>query len=185
MISNLKSDRITLREMEEMDWIDVHQYASKEKVCQYQPWGPNTEEESKDFVKQVIVDAKKETRTRFVFAIMEKKTERMIGSVEFHIQDITNKTGEIGYIINPEAWGNGFATEAASILLEFGFTQFKLHRIYATCDPRNLASSRVLEKIGMTKEGRLRENMLLKEGWRDSLLFSILEQEWNKYCNFN
>jgi [ribosomal protein S5]-alanine N-acetyltransferase len=183
MISNLISERVILREIEDKDWVDVHRYASKEIVCQYQPWGPNTEKESKDFVKQVIVDAEKETRTRFVFAIIEKKNERMIGSGEFNIQDIRNRTGEIGYIVNPDYWGKGFATEAANLLIEFGFKQFSLHRIYATCDPRNIASSKVLEKIGMTKEGRLREDLLIKEGWRDSLLFSILEQEWNKEIN--
>ena len=53
-----------------------------------------------------------------------------------------------------------------------------MHRIFATCDPINIASSRVLDKVGMIKEGRLRENLLIKDGWRDSLLYGILEQEW-------
>jgi RimJ/RimL family protein N-acetyltransferase len=74
----------------------------------------------------------------------------------------------------------GFATEVAKLLIEFGFRELNLHRIYATCDPRNIGSSKVLEKIGMSKEGRIREDLLIKDGWRDSLLFSILEQEWKK-----
>ena len=64
-------------------------------------------------------------------------------------------------------------------MMTFGFETLKLHRIYATCDPRNIGSSKVLEKIGMSKEGILRENMLMKDGvWRDSLLYSMLKQEW-------
>ncbi|MFF4050393.1 GNAT family N-acetyltransferase [Streptomyces chartreusis] len=53
-----------------------------------------------------------------------------------------------------------------------------LHRIFATCDPRNLGSARVLTKLGMTYEGRLRHTAWIRDGWRDSLTFSILEEEW-------
>ena len=53
-----------------------------------------------------------------------------------------------------------------------------MHRIYATCDPRNVASSRVLGKLGMTREGRLRHTSLIRDGWRDSDVFSILDDEW-------
>lgn len=67
----------------------------------------------------------------------------------------------------------------AHLLVNFGFKELNLHRIYATCDPRNGASAKVLEKIGMVKEGRLRENLLIKGGWRDSFVYGILEHEWN------
>ncbi|MET9692595.1 GNAT family protein [Streptomyces sp. NPDC006514] len=63
-------------------------------------------------------------------------------------------------------------------LLAHGFGKLGLHRIHATCDPRNLGSSRVLSKIGMTCAGRLRDTVLLHDGWRDSMIFSSLEEEW-------
>lgn len=172
----LSNDRLILREMIESDWVDVHKYASREIVCQYQPWGPNTEEESQNFVKQVIEDSKQEPRKRYVFSIIYE--EKMIGAGEINIRDFTNRAGEIAYIVNPDYWGKGIATEVASLLVEFGFETLKLHRIYATCDPRNTGSSKVLEKVGMTKEGTLREDLLIKNGWRDSLLYSVLEHEW-------
>lgn len=175
------SERIILREMERKDWKDVHQYASQDKVCQYQPWGPNSEQESKDFVEQVILDAEKDHRSRFVFTIILKEHGEMIGSGEINLRDSTNRVGEIAYIINPKYWRMGFATEVANLLISYGFNQLKLHRIFATCDPRNIGSLRVLEKVGMMKEGRIREHILIKDGWRDSLLYSVLEQEWN--CN--
>ncbi|MDW0113460.1 GNAT family protein [Sporosarcina saromensis] len=178
MVGMLKSKRVLLREMEEEDWVDVHHYASQEKVCQYQPWGPNTEQDSKDFVMQVLRDATKDSRERFVFAILLRENGKMIGAGEITKQDHTNRVGEIGYIIHPAYWGSGYATETANALLTFGFRQLKFHRIFATCDPRNIGSSRVLEKVGMTLEGRLREVLLLRDGWRDSLLYSVLEQEW-------
>lgn len=174
----ISNERLLLREFTDSDWIDVHKYASQEIVCQYQPWGPNTEEDSKDFVNQVIKDSIEKPRKRFVFAIVYN--EILIGAGEFNIRDFTNKVGEVGYIVHPDFWRKGIATEVATLLINFGFEKFKLHRIYATCDPRNIASSKVLEKIGMTKEGRIREDLLIKDGWRDSLLYSILEHEWKK-----
>ncbi|PBB04662.1 MULTISPECIES: GNAT family N-acetyltransferase [Salimicrobium] len=180
MISILKGERVKLREMKEKDWVDVHEYASQEKVCQYQPWGPNSEQETRNFVKQVICDAKKVNRSRFVFAIIVKESGEMIGAGEVNIRDYTNRIGEIAYIINPKYWGLGYATEAAKPLITFGFNQLNLHRIFATCDPRNIGSSKVLEKTGMTKEGRIREDLLIKDGWRDSLLYSVLEKEWQR-----
>ncbi|MFS0690958.1 GNAT family N-acetyltransferase [Sporosarcina sp. 179-K 8C2 HS] len=178
MINNLQSDIVILREMEENDWKDVHKYASQQKVCQYQPWGPNSEQETKDFVQQVLRDAKKEPRSRFVFAVIVKESGEMVGAGEINIRDFSNRVGEIAYIVNPQYWGKGYATEVAKLLIAYGFNEFSLHRIFATCDPRNIGSSRVLEKIGMIKEGRMRENLLLRDGWRDSLLYSILEHEF-------
>ncbi|OXS57178.1 RimJ/RimL family protein N-acetyltransferase [Bacillus sp. V-88] len=158
------------------DWIGVHQYASQEIVCQYQPWGPNTEKDSQDFVNQAIKDSTQNPRTRFVFAIIYDAM--LIGAGELNIRSFTNKVGEIGYIVNPDYWGKGIATDVATLLIDFGFGERKLHRIFATCDPRNIGSSKVLEKVGMTKEGRMREDLLLKDGRRDSLLYSVLEHEW-------
>lgn len=96
------------------------------------------------------------------------------------IADNSNRVGEMGYVVNPDYWGQGIATEAAHLLIKFGFQEMKLHRIFATCDPRNIGSAKVLEKIGLTKEGRIREHKLIRDGWRDSFLYSILEHEWRK-----
>lgn len=175
-VPSLSNERLYLREMVISDWVDVHKYASQDIVCRYQPWGPNTEEESKEFVDQVVEDSTKEPRTRFVFAILYK--EKLIGAGEFNIRDFTNKAGEIGYILHPDYWRKGIATEVASLLIDFGFRELCLHRIFATCDPRNIGSSKVLEKVGMTREGRIRDDLLLQNGWRDSLLYSVLEHEW-------
>lgn len=96
----------------------------------------------------------------------------------FSIRDLTNKVGEVSYIVNPDYWNKGIATEATTMLIDFGFNQHQLHRIFATCDPRNIGSLKVLEKVGMVLEGRIRENLFIKYGWRDSLLYSVLEYEW-------
>lgn len=175
----LTNERLILREFEKDDWMDVHQYASQEIVCQYQSWGPNSEGESKAFVDKIIKDAIQSPRIRFAFAI--DFNGHMIGAGELNVRDETN--GEISYIINPNYWGKGFATEVANSLIDFGYKELKLHRIYATCNPRNIGSLRVLEKVGMTQEGRLRENVLIKDGYRDSYVYSMLKHEWGRKRN--
>lgn len=179
-ITELKSEKIYLREFKETDWRDVHKYASNPIVCRYQIWGPNTESDSQEFVNQVIKEASHNPRTRYVFAIIHKKTKQLIGAGELNVTDLTNRQGEIGYSLNPDYWGQGLATETTQLLVRLGFDQLKLHRIYATCDPRNVGSFKVMEKIGMKIEGRMRETLLLRDGWRDSYLYSILEEDWAK-----
>lgn len=169
--------KVYLREFKQEDWTAVHEYASKKLVCRYQPWDPNTEEDSRGFVRQNIYDAALRPRKRYALAIIESETQRLAGTAELNIRDIHGHNGEIGYSLHPECWGRGLATEAARLLIYFGFNELHLHRIYATCDPRNIASYKVMEKLGFTYEGRMRENLLIKDGWRDSLIYSILETD--------
>lgn len=172
-------EKIQLREVKEEDWQSIHSYASIEEVCKYQPWGPNTEEESKAYVNDIIEDALVKPRTRYAYAIVEEGS--VIGVCELNIRDRTNERGEIAYILHPDRWGYGFASEAARTLLNFSFEELGLHKVSATCNPENNASKRVLAKLGMKKEGVLRDDLKMRDGWRDSLLFSILETEWTKH----
>lgn len=176
-MEKMETGRLYLREFQKDDWSAVHRYASQEQVSRNQPWGPNTIEETKAFVEEALVDSKRTPRTRCIFAIVLKEQDELIGAVELNIRSAANKSGEIGYIVNPDYWGKGVATEAASLIIGFGFNELQLHRIYATCAPGNDGSRKVLEKLGMRLEGRMRDHILLKDGWRDSDLFSILAGE--------
>ncbi|RIW37267.1 N-acetyltransferase [Bacillus salacetis] len=177
-MKKISGDRIILRELRESDWQDIHDYASQEKASRFQEWGPNTEEETKRFLSVALEDAVASPRSRFILGITIQTDSRLIGAAEINIRDFHNQSGEIGYIINPEYWGMGFAAEAAGLMIGFGFKELKLHRIYAKCHPDNEASIRVMEKSGMQREGTLRDHLKINDGWRDSRLYSILENEW-------
>ncbi|MEW4327715.1 GNAT family protein [Rossellomorea marisflavi] len=166
---------IHLRELQRSDWPAVHRYASLEIVSRYQPWGPNSEEETRQYVDEVLRDATKQDRRRFTYAVI--LDGKLIGCGELTICDRSNLTGEIGYILHPEHWGKGIATTLAKKLLNIGFHEHGLHRIQATCDPTNTGSIRVLEKCGMIREGRIRDHLKMNDGWRDSLLFGKLKHE--------
>ncbi len=85
--------------------------------------------------------------------------------------------GEIWYLAEPESWGKGIATEAARHLLDFGFGELRLHRIWATCVPGNPASERVPEKMGMRKEGFLVRNLKIHGVWMSCFLYAMLAEE--------
>ncbi|MDJ0385809.1 GNAT family N-acetyltransferase [Streptomyces sp. G-G2] len=167
---------VTLRDFVVGDCQAVHAFASLSEACRYQAWGPNTEEQTRGFV-QGAVDARLQSpRTRFAYAVC--LGDDLIGIGEVKVRSWVHLQGEISYLVHPRVWGRGVGTTIGGELLSRGFGQLGLHRIYATCDPRNRGSSRVLGKLGMTYEGRHRHTALLRDGWRDSEVFSILDEEW-------
>lgn len=176
----VRTERLTLRDFRDGDWQAVHTYSSDSEVVRYMDWGPNTKADTKRFIRRAKAHQKEKPRRNFTLAVILKAERKLIGSCGIHVWNPDNREGWIGYCFNRNSWRNGFATEAAEALLDFGFGRLGLHRIFATCDPANVASAHVLQKIGMKIEGHLREHKWAKGDWQDSLLFSILEQEWKK-----
>lgn len=174
----LETNRFFLREFVNEDWKAVHAYASQEIVSQYQPWGPNTEKETQQYIVDVLDQQLAKPRSNFTFAVVWKETGEVIGAGELSAIDNVNRSGEIGYILHPDYWRRGIATEVTLLLIEVGFREKELNRISASCDLQNKGSQKVLEKSGMVKEGLLRQNLRMKKGWRDSLLYSILKTEY-------
>ena len=109
---------------------------------------------------------------------MEFEKGGFIGLVSLKLSSAKFNSAEIWYKINVEHWNKGYATEAIRAVIRFGFDRLKLHRIEAGCAVENLASIRVLEKAGMTQEGRKRQILPLKTGWMDNFEYAILDVEW-------
>jgi ribosomal-protein-alanine N-acetyltransferase len=167
---------LTLRPVHPDDWLAVHTWASRPEFCRYQPWGPNTPDASRRFVDNAAAAWTQSPQARFPYIAIHDG--RPVGTGELRIRNRDHRQGEITYGLHPDLWGHGLGTLIGHELLAIGFAQLDLHRIYATCDPRNAGSSRVLRKLGMTHEGTLRQTVLIRDGWRDSEVFSILTQEW-------
>ena len=174
----LLTDRLLLRDFVESDWRAVHEYGSDIEVVRYMPWGPNTEDDTKAFVARAIAGQNEDPRTKHELAIVLREEGRLIGGCGIRVSAPSHKGADMGYCLHKEYWGAGYATEAADAVIAFGFERLGLHRIIATCDADNTASARVLEKVGMRKEGCFREDSLMRGVWRDSYLYAILEDEW-------
>ncbi|MFJ3861421.1 GNAT family N-acetyltransferase [Streptomyces sp. NPDC090085] len=169
---------VTLSRIGLADWRAVHSWASLPQVCRFQTWGPNTEAESRVFVAAAVDAWACSPQRRFVYAAHVEG--EVVGVGELHVRSRGQRQGEITYSVHPRVWGRGVGTAIGNGLLARGFGHLELHRIYATCDPRNLGSARVLGKLGMTWEGRHRHTALIRDGWRDSEVFGILEDEWRE-----
>jgi len=172
------TQRLVLREFREEDRPSVHAYSSDPEVVKHLLWGPNTEEETQGFIAGAMKARDETPRRRYDFAVTLKETGELVGGARLVIASAENREAWIGYCFHPGAWGKGFATEVSQALLALGFDRLDLHRIVGTCDPRNLGSARVLEKIGMTREGCLRQHKRARGRWRDSLVCAILDHEW-------
>ncbi|HEX6619570.1 MAG TPA: GNAT family protein, partial [Solirubrobacteraceae bacterium] len=102
----------------------------------------------------------------------------LIGTVNVAVGE--SRQGDLGFMLHPDHQGHGYATEAASAMLEFAFGSYDLHRVSASVEPRNAASARVLERLGMRKEAHLLENDWVKGEWSSEAIYAILAREWRE-----
>jgi ribosomal-protein-alanine N-acetyltransferase len=167
---------VRLRPVEATDWQAVHSWGSLPEFCRYQAWGPNTPEQSRTFVEAAVAAWSQNPQTRHVYVAYIG--EQVVGMGELRVRESEHRQGEISYGLHPRCWGRGLGTMLGRELLRIGFEYLSLHRVYATCDPRNLGSAGVIRRLGMAYEGRLRHTLLIRDGWRDSDIYSILEDEW-------
>ena len=153
-------------------------YQSDSRYLRYYPWTQRTAEDVQAFVQRFIDWQDEQPRTRSQFAIVLRAGGRLIGSCGIRKETAGAQQTDLGYEIAPSHWGHGYATEAARAVLAFGFQDLRLHRVWASCVAENTASAQVLEKLGMQREGRLREHRWMKGRWWDTLVYGILQHEW-------
>lgn len=178
----IETPRLLLRDFKARDLEAVHAYASREDVARYMIWGPNTLAQSREAIDGFLEDQHRRPRRAFDLAVVLKAKGRhegrLVGGAGLSIVDREDLTGDIGYVLHPDVWGMGLAEEAARALLDAGFRELGLRRIVATCDQRNKASARVMERLGMRREGAFRASKLIQGEWRDEYLYAILADEF-------
>lgn len=175
----LSTERLILREFRLEDWTAVLAYQSAPRYLRYYEWTERTPAAVQAFVGRFLTQQRVRPRTKFQLAVTLKSSGALIGNCGIRMASAGAEEAEIGYEIAPIHWGHGYASEAARAIVEFGFAQLELHRIWANCVADNVASARVLEKLGMQLEGRLRENEYYKDRWWDTLIYAILEHEFH------
>ena len=178
----LRTPRLILREFRPDDLEAVHAYGSDPEVARFMVWGPNTPDDSQAFIDRTLAAQAEWPRASVNTAVVIAETGRLIGSVELRVKDAGNLGGEIGWCLHREAWGQGYAREAASALLDQAFGPMGLHRVIATCDVRNRKSWRALEKLGLRREALFRKDIRVKRRWRDTFLYAVLSGEWRRPC---
>lgn len=173
----LETERLILRDFRLEDTEAVHAYGSDPEVTAYMPWGPNSPEDTAVFMARVLEQQATWPRLDLSLAIELKAEACVVGSIALHLRDIRNASVEMGYVLRRDLWGQGIFSEAAAAMTSLGF-RLGLHRIAATCDVRNTGSYRVMEKLGMRREGCFRQDRQLRGAWRDTYLYAVLAEEW-------
>ncbi|HSL44261.1 MAG TPA: GNAT family N-acetyltransferase [Anaerolineales bacterium] len=174
----LESERLVLREFAMEDWPAVNAYTSDPVVVQYMPFGPTTEAQTREHLSQCLATAVEQPRRIYELAVILRTEQQLIGTATIALHPHERRHASFSYLLHQQYWGKGYATEAMRTLINFGFTVLGLHRLEDTCDTRNLASARVMEKLGMRREGHLRETIWKDGRWYNEYIYAILGHEW-------
>lgn len=123
----------------------------------------------------ILNRAKREPRTEYYLAVTIAD-DVLVGFARLGLDGV--QAAKLGYAIAADHWGRRYATDAARTIVDFGFRELKLHRISAAMGPDNMPSIALARRLGMTYEGRIRDHVYTNGQWRDSLLYSVLFNEW-------
>jgi len=174
----VSTGRLCLRDFAMTDFEAVHAWSSREEVTRYLIWGPNSKAQTREALRDFRRDQRRRPRICWELAITLRQTGELIGGVGLRLHNWEERTGELGYVLHPDYWGCGYAREASEAMLHEGFAALGLHRIIATCDQRNMASARLMERLGMRREGAFRASRYIQGEWRDEYLYAILAEEF-------
>ena len=155
-------------------------YRSRAEVARFQSWdAPYPREEGERSIRELMQEHPDTAGQWFQFAVGLRPAGQLIGDCAAKPDAEDPRQCEIGFTIATEYQGHGYATEAARLLVGYLFTARGKHRITANCDARNTASAAVLERLGMRREGHLRQSTWAKGEWTDDLLYGLLREEWH------
>lgn len=175
-MQNIFTKRLLIRRFAASDWKDLYEYLSDEEVVKFEPYEVFTEEQAR---KEA---GSRETNEAF-YAVCLKDSGKLIGNLYLSRGDF--ETWELGYVFNRRYQGRGYASESAGRLVDHAFGQLGARRIIAMCNPANISSWKLLERLNMRREGKLLQNIYFKLDengapiWLDTYEYAILKSEWD------
>ena len=175
----IETERLVLRAFEPEDLDAVHAMRSDPRVTRYLYWDVHTREESRAALEQRI-GFRGILKEGDVLAVawVERTSGEIVGDLILRCLSTEHSVGELGFVVLPDHQGHGYATEASRAMLSVAFDEIGFHRVVGHLDARNVASARVLEKLGMRREAHFVENEWVKGEWQSDLVYAILDREW-------
>ena len=173
----IETERLVLRPYTEADFDVLHSLYSDAEVARWLYYEASTPEESRGkLARRIAANALSEEQG--LNAAVGLRDGTYVGDAGlFYMTPAEHRSIELGFSFLPAHQGNGYATEAARALVDWAFSA-GFHRVYGRLEPRNVASARVLEKLGMRKEAHLVENEWVKGEWQSEAVYAILDREW-------
>lgn len=174
-----ETTRLIMRPFEDRDAESFSQYRSDPEVARYQGWqAPYSLEQATQFITEMKSTEPGTSDQWYQLALELKQTGELIGDCAFYLLARDSRQAEIGFTLARAFQGQGYATEAVARLMDYLFNERQLHRVQANCDPENITSARLMERLGMRHEGRFIENVWLKGAWCTEDWYAILRREW-------
>jgi len=176
----IESDRLVVRDLSDTDRDGLMQFVREPEQLRYMLFSMRTPGDADAFIDLAKRTASDANRLEYYMAVDLKadSDRRFIGCVSLMGDRESPSEAELGYFYHREVWGRGVAVEAARLLVDFGFRRLGLHRVWGKCHTENAASARVMERIGMVREGTLREHAWMGDHYRSSYVYGILDREW-------
>lgn len=168
----LESDRLLLRRLKMSDAADMFEYTSDESCTRFLSWPPHTEVgQTEAFLEATL--PKYELKTEYSYAIEHKESGKFLGVVRLFDLSYSNQRAEVSYIMNPGFQGKGYMAEAVKTVVDFCLEEANFKRVQARCTVDNIGSERVMQKVGMTHEGKLKSFWNLKGAFHDVVIYGI------------
>jgi len=176
----LKTPRLSLSEISMDDVPEVHALHSLPETNEFNTLGiPASPEETQILISGWIKLQQETPRMAYTFCVFLAETNEFIGLIGLKLGKLNYRIAEVWFKTHPAFWRKGYTSEALQEVLRFAFIDLCLHRVEAGCAVGNLASIKVLEKAGMTREGRKRAILPIRGEWVDNFFYSILEREFH------
>jgi ribosomal-protein-alanine N-acetyltransferase len=176
-IATLRTKRLMLRKLTTDDAADLFDYARDPAMTRYTSWAPHqTIDDSRRFL--AFVESRYRNGEPVGYGVVDAKTNRMIGTCGLASFSEQHERGEIAYAIAAAYWGKGYMTEAARAVVDDAFRVLPLNRLQSCCHVDNVGSRRVMEKLGMTYEGILRDYFKFQGRYDSVRFYSLLRGEW-------
>ena len=177
----LKSERLILRSFQDADIEPFAAYRSDPEIARYQSWEPPvTLEQAARFVNEMKNARPGVQGEWYQWAVERQATPGLVGDCAFQILPHDPRQAEIGFSFARAYQGQGFAAEAVSRLLDYLFDDLNLHRVTAVTDAENQGAARLLERLGLRREGTFVENVWFKGAWGSEFSYALLRREWAK-----
>jgi ribosomal-protein-alanine N-acetyltransferase len=179
-VPDMNTERLLLRILTEDDIPFIHEIFSLEETNRYVS-NPPVKDMSE--AREIYEKYCKPKPYLFRIGMILKESGKLIGTLGLYSIDMENRRATLGFDLLPEHWGHGYMTEACSALLDHAFTEMGLNRIQASAEPDNIRSIRVMERLGFTREGVMRQLDFYKDAYHDDVVFSMLKQDWDSLRN--
>lgn len=176
----IETARLRLRPVRDSDLDALYVYHRDPEALRYMYWQARSLEETREVItlRKTQTAAWQQEGAALVMAAALRETDTVIGEMFLIWRSEANRQGELGFVFNPAYHGYGYAEEASRAVLAVGFGDCDLHRIYGRCDPRNIASCKLMERLGMRLEAHFIEHERYKGEWADQRVYALLQAEW-------